>query len=217
MQRFVLPYLFALGVSCWIVDAQASADSFTVGGAVYTDLGEPLTSGLTGINICVVCVGGFIGCDVTGGSWGGWDVSGVPADSCTVTPTLPGWCFSRVEGGEIGLPAPTAIAVDEAHQAQNLSLQFLATQGTSFCCLVDADCDDGVACTLDECIASVCADTPNDCPVDFDCDGVVGASDLGSLLVDWGPCPECEVDLDDDGEVGAFDLAILLGAWGSCL
>ncbi|MCZ6654669.1 MAG: hypothetical protein O7D91_16780 [Planctomycetota bacterium] len=216
MQRFFLPYLFALGVSCWIVDAQASAGSFTVGGSVYTDLGEPLTSGLEGVTVCVSCDFGFNVCDITAGAWGGWDVSGVPADSCTVTLMLPGWCFSHVEGGEIGIPAPIAIAVDEAHQGQNLSLQFLGTQGTSFCCLVDADCDDGVACTLDECFEGVCADTPNDCPVDFDCDGVVGASDLALLLFNWGPCPECEADLNDDGEVGSFDLAILLGAWGPC-
>lgn len=213
MKRFILPYLVAL---CWIVDAPALADSFTVGGAVYTDLGEPLTSGLAGVNIRFACVSGFVGGDVTAGPWGGWDVSGVPASSCTVTPLLAGWCFRQVEGGEIGVLAPITIAVDEAHQAQNLSLQFLATEETNLCCLVNADCDDGDACTLDECFENVCVSTPSDCAPDFDCDGFVGAPDLALLLGNWGSCPECEVDLNSDGEVGAFDLAILLGSWGPC-
>ena len=216
MKRFVLLYLFALGVSCWIVDVQALADVFTVGGAVYTDLDSPINSGLTGVEVCVECVGGFSACDVTEGSWGGWDVPGVPAGSCTVMPHAEGWCFSQVVEGVIGEPAPMAIIVDEDHVGENLSLQFLGTTGTSYCCVADEDCDDGEACTVDECFDGVCASAPNDCPADFDCDGFVGAPDLALLLGSWGPCPECEADLNGDGEVGPFDLAILLGAWGAC-
>ncbi len=216
MQRFIPASLIVVCVWCLIVDAPASAEGSTIGGAVYTDIVEPLTSGLVGVEVCVECFGGFSACDVTEGSWGGWDVSGVPAGSCTVTPTLPGWCFSHVEGGEIGIPAPIAIAVDEAHQAQILSLQFLGTTGTSYCCIAAEDCDDGEACTVDECFDGVCVSTPSDCPGDFDCDGSVGAPDLALLLGSWGPCPECEADLNGDGEVGAFDLAILLGSWGPC-
>ena len=220
MNRFVLPYLLAIGVPWWVGGEQALAGGFTVGGAVYTDLDLPITSGLEGVTVCVSCDLGFTACDITAGPWGGWDLSGVPAGSCTVTPTLAGWCFSHVEGGEIGIPAPIAIVVDEAHQAQNLSLQFLATEGTNFCCLASADCDDGDACTLDKCFESVCANPPNDCPTDVDGSGNTGASDLAVLLGSWGSCPPgdaCEcLDANDDGTIGAADLAVLLGAWGPC-
>lgn len=216
MKRFILPYLVVFCAWCWIVDAQALADGFTVGGAVYTDLDDPLTSGLAGVNICVTCVGGFIGCDVTGGLWGGWDVSGVPAESCMVMPDAEGWCFSHVVEGVIGEPTPITIIADEAHVGENLSLQFLATTGTSYCCVASEDCGDGEACTIDECIDGVCASTPSDCQADFDCDGSVAGPDLASLLGSWGLCPECEADFDDDGEINAFDLAFLLGSWGPC-
>ncbi|MDZ4830057.1 MAG: hypothetical protein SGJ09_07655 [Phycisphaerae bacterium] len=54
-----------------------------------------------------------------------------------------------------------------------------------------------------------------DCaPVDFNCDGVVGASDLGILLGAWGSTTQPQFDLSGDGIVGAEDLGILLGAWG---
>ncbi|MCH8969336.1 MAG: hypothetical protein IIA66_09500 [Planctomycetes bacterium] len=216
MKRFILPYLVVFCAWCWIVDAQALADGFTIGGAVYTDLDSPITSGLAGVEVCVECGDEFIACDITAGPWGGWDLAGVPAGSCRVTPTLPGWCFSHVEGGVIGEPAPITIIVGEDQVGENLSLQFLGTTGTSYCCVVAEDCDDGEACTVDECFDCVCASAPNDCPVDFDCDGFVGAPDLALLLGNWGSCPECEADLDGDGEVGASDLAILLGSWGPC-
>ncbi len=216
MKRFILPYLVVFCAWCWIVDAQALADGFTVGGAVYTDLSEPLFSGLTGVEVCVECGDVFSACDITAGPWGGWNLAGVPAGNCSVTPTLPGWCFSHVEGGEIGIPTPIVIVVNGVNEGPNLSLQFLATTGTRYCCVADEDCDDGEACTVDECTAGLCASTPNDCLADFDCDGFVGAPDLALLLGNWGPCPECEADLNGDGEVGPFDLALLLGAWGPC-
>ena len=139
-------------------------DGFTVGGAIYTDLDSPITSGLEEVSACVSCDCGFSACAITAGPWGGWDLAGVPAGNCTVMPTLSGWCFSHVEAGQIGIPAPIAIVVDGANEAQNLSLQFLATQGTNFCCLVNADCDDGDACTLDECSGNTCTNTPIDVP-----------------------------------------------------
>ncbi len=216
MKRFILPYLIVFFAWSWIVDAHALAGGFTVGGAVYTELSEPLLSGLAGVNVCVECVGGFVGCDVTDGLWGGWDVSGVPAVSCTVTTDAEGWCFSHVVEGVIGEPTPITIMVGEANVGENLSIQFLGTTGTSYCCVVSEDCDDGESCTVDECFDGVCTSSPNDCAADFDCDGFVGAPDLALLLGNWGSCSECEADLNGDGEVGAFDLAILLGSWGPC-
>ncbi|MEE9129754.1 MAG: DUF4350 domain-containing protein [Phycisphaerales bacterium] len=57
------------------------------------------------------------------------------------------------------------------------------------------------------------------CPADLDDNGSVGASDLLSLLVSWGPCPpkaDCPADFDGNGTVGASDLLALLANWGPC-
>ncbi|MBM4113056.1 MAG: hypothetical protein FJ253_06735 [Phycisphaerae bacterium] len=50
-------------------------------------------------------------------------------------------------------------------------------------------------------------------PADFNLDGLVDGSDLGSLLGAWGPCAGCAEDLDGDGVVGGSDLGDLLGSW----
>ncbi len=57
---------------------------------------------------------------------------------------------------------------------------------------------------------------PPPCPWDLDASGSVGASDLLSLLVSWGPCKGCPADFDDNGIVGASDLLALLANWGPC-
>ena len=54
------------------------------------------------------------------------------------------------------------------------------------------------------------------CPWDLDNNGSVGASDLLSLLVSWGPCKGCPADFDGNGIVGASDLLALLVNWGPC-
>lgn len=54
------------------------------------------------------------------------------------------------------------------------------------------------------------------CPADFDGDGVVGGSDFGILLTQWGACAGCPADLDGNGVVGGPDLGELLVQWGAC-
>jgi hypothetical protein len=58
------------------------------------------------------------------------------------------------------------------------------------------------------------------CAADIDGNGEVGAGDLSSLLVNWGPCPgdplSCSADFDGDGNVGITDLLTLLSGWGPC-
>ncbi|MEE9130463.1 MAG: hypothetical protein V3T84_10630 [Phycisphaerales bacterium] len=54
------------------------------------------------------------------------------------------------------------------------------------------------------------------CPWDLDGSGIVGATDLLSLLVNWGKCPGCPADFDGNGVVGATDLLALLVNWGPC-
>lgn len=58
--------------------------------------------------------------------------------------------------------------------------------------------------------------SPTCCPADLDCNGIVDASDLATLLGSWGPCSGCQADINQDGIVDAADLATLLGSWGVC-
>lgn len=64
-------------------------------------------------------------------------------------------------------------------------------------------------------LGSLAASSMADIRADLDRDGVVGGSDLGLMLIAWGPHHRHFADLDLDGEVGASDLAKLLGHWGS--
>ena len=52
-----------------------------------------------------------------------------------------------------------------------------------------------------------------ECPADLDGDGIVGPTDLTTMLGAWGTDG---ADLDDDGNTGPTDLTTLLGAWGEC-
>jgi len=56
----------------------------------------------------------------------------------------------------------------------------------------------------------------NVCAADLNDDGIVGAADLLSLLVQWGTDPGGPPDFDGDGIVGASDLLVLLVNWGPC-
>ncbi len=58
--------------------------------------------------------------------------------------------------------------------------------------------------------------SPACCPADLDCNGIVDASDLATLLGSWGPCAGCSADIDQNGVVDASDLATVLGSWGPC-
>ncbi len=68
-----------------------------------------------------------------------------------------------------------------------------------------------------DCLAGPCLRSI--CPSDVDRDGVVGSTDLATLLGAWGPCDNgpCRcVDGDHDGHIGPADLAQLLDNWGLC-
>ena len=66
-------------------------------------------------------------------------------------------------------------------------------------------------CINDDC--TECDPVDEDCPPDFNIDGIVNGADLTYLLGSWGGG---EGDLDDDGTTTGSDLAILLGFWGDC-
>ena len=78
------------------------------------------------------------------------------------------------------------------------------------CDIVDGNSDDD----NNNGIPDECESPP--CPWDLDNTGTVGASDLLSLLVSWGPCKGCPADFDGNGSVGASDLLALLVNWGPC-
>jgi hypothetical protein len=54
------------------------------------------------------------------------------------------------------------------------------------------------------------------CVEDLDGDGSIGSSDVGLMLLDFGPCAGCTADLDGDGAVTGSDIALLLLSFGAC-
>jgi hypothetical protein len=36
------------------------------------------------------------------------------------------------------------------------------------------------------------------------------------MFIDWGTCGDCRADLDEDGVVGASDVGLLFVEWGAC-
>ena len=59
------------------------------------------------------------------------------------------------------------------------------------------------------------SDSINDCPADFDGDGVVNGRDLTIFLNAWGSSNDI-ADFNDDGQVDGHDLEVILAAWGPC-
>ena len=55
-----------------------------------------------------------------------------------------------------------------------------------------------------------------ECPWDLDANGLVGVSDLLTLLGAWGTDPSGPPDFDGDSTVGMSDLLALLANWGPC-
>ncbi len=165
---------------CWLLvlvsapSLAAAADTdgvFTIGGAVYTDLADPLTSGLAGVTVRVEGTGGSFEA-TSSGSQGIWFVTAVPEGTYAVTPELEGWCFLHVVGGEVGPAPPIEIIVDAAHQAENQSIQFLASQHC------EPDCGDGIC-------DSVAGEDSITCPEDCYCGN-------GTCDVDENSCNCCE-------------------------
>jgi hypothetical protein len=99
----------------------------TVGGAVFTDPNDPLGSGLAGVSVTVTGPGGTFETD-TGGGEGLWQIADVPEAIYTVTPRKTGYLFQHVTGGAPDGQSSIAIEVNEANQAANQSIEFLAQE-----------------------------------------------------------------------------------------
>jgi hypothetical protein len=54
------------------------------------------------------------------------------------------------------------------------------------------------------------------CPADFNNDGMVAAGDFLALLARWGTCPGCPEDIDGNGVVDALDYLAFITSWGLC-
>jgi hypothetical protein len=71
----------------------------------------------------------------------------------------------------------------------------------------DTSTDNTLACGIDNFLIKTIS-----CGIegDLDGDGIVGASDIGMMLLDFGPCVGCPSDLDGSGTVDAGDVSFLL-------
>ncbi len=57
---------------------------------------------------------------------------------------------------------------------------------------------------------------PATCLGDIDGDGIIGGSDLGTLLAEWQCGTGCDSDIDQNGIVDGGDIGLLLASWGFC-
>ncbi len=103
-----------------------TCQGFLIGGAVYTDLGNPIGSGEEDVLITVDGTGGTFQ-TTTSGNQDLWQIADVLAGTYSVDASKLGCTFEHVVGGVPGDPPPIEITVDLYHQAQNQSIQFLAT------------------------------------------------------------------------------------------
>ena len=107
-----------------------AAQTFTIGGAVYADLADPLTSGLERVAVTAILAGntGRTFTAATAGDSGLWRIDGVPAGTYTIRAALPGYTLRHVEAGSLTGHESTKIIVNEDSQARNGSIQFLAAE-----------------------------------------------------------------------------------------
>ena len=100
MNRFQHTRIIRTVLATLVTAAPALAQTFGIGGAVYTDLENRLGSGLVGVEVTVEGAGGsFTAVTADGFARGIWGVPDVPEGTYTVRAGLPGWTFSRIEPG----------------------------------------------------------------------------------------------------------------------
>lgn len=177
----------------------------TVGGAIYQDCGQPLTSGEGGVEVTLSGSEGIFN-TVTIGASGVWSVSKVPCGEYTVTPHQVFRQYCHVEPGDDCPPQPcapsTQITVDADHRAQNLGIQFL---GLDDCirndmnydeiCTIVFDTDLFVQCVYEgNCVGPDGRDLL--CPADCNCDDlatiVFDANCFRHNVYDKGECGTCD-------------------------
>jgi hypothetical protein len=121
---------------------QSQGTGYTIGGAIYTDLADPLRTGLESVTVTVDGDNvNFV--TSTRAEQGLWWIDDVPEGTYTVTPALAGYCFEHVLRGLPHGQFSITITVDDRHIPENQSIQFLALarsmcSGTPPNCAIDA-------------------------------------------------------------------------------
>ncbi|MEN6425149.1 MAG: hypothetical protein ABFE13_07290 [Phycisphaerales bacterium] len=110
--------------ACAGVSAGPTDKLLTIGGVIYTDLQDPVRSGLAGVTVTIQGDKGTFEA-TTGGILGLWKLD-VPQGTYTVTPKKKDYAIQHLIGGwSDGRPAIT-IEVKPENLAANQSIQFLA-------------------------------------------------------------------------------------------
>ncbi len=209
--------------NCGETEASCAADCgtggcgsapYTIGGAVYSDCANPLSSGVPGVQVSVSCIGGFTGAATTAGGQGLWSLSGVPCETCTVTVT--GACSVSGTCPPVPCNAAKTIDVNDANQGPNQSLGFWAEPCTPYdmngdgfpsiigdvpcfvSCLYFSTCDAS-------CFACPCSDVTCAC----DCNGDGFCSLIGDVpcfvdCVYFSSCSATTAAVDGTAETDGF-------------
>ena len=153
----------------------------TIGGGIYTDCDERLTSGEPDVEVTVAGPEGVFNA-VTSGPSGVWKLHDVPCGEYVVTPHQVFRKYCHVAIGGDCKPDPcegsAVITVDADHRAENLSIQFLGQEDCikndmnyDEICTIVFDTDLFVQCVYHgDCVGPTGRDLK--CPADCNCDGL---------------------------------------------
>jgi len=101
------------------------ADYYSIGGAIYTDLTDPIASGEPDVTVTVSGINGtYTG--TSSGAMGIWQIDDVPEGTYTVTPSKTDMGFQHLVNGTPDGQSSVTITVNAANMAANQSIQFLA-------------------------------------------------------------------------------------------
>lgn len=164
--------------------AAACGDPLTIGGQVYADLVNPLTSGVAGVHVVVDGECGHFETDTQAGPVAGlWRIDGVPAGMYTLVLSRGGQCFQHIQAGQADGQYDHVLEVTPQNLAANQSIQFLVGGGVS-------------------------ADFDNDCDVDLDDVKFLTTCSSGPAIpIALTACGRA--DLDADNDVDQSDLGLL--------
>jgi len=173
-----------------------SGGPFTIGGVVYSDCTDPLTTGIQDVRVDVTCgTSSYVG--TTSGPQGLWQIPNVSCGTCTVCPHKPGHSFKHISPTCHPDEACHTIMVNQANQGANQSIQFL---GIGSCTRFDLN-HDGFPSIIGDVPLAVDCIYRNDChcpgqgclcPGDCNCDGFLSIIGDVPCLVDCFYQGHCE-------------------------
>ncbi len=171
----------------------AIAGDLVVGGIIFSDIDDPLLSGVNDVDITVTGNGRTLKTTTAfNGVNGLWVLSGLDEGLYVIDAELDGWCFNiRVpEQTTLGGPPPLTMLINEAQQPGNGNIQILGTRSDDPATCANGRCTDAFFCaTGNECILTACR--PDD--PEARADGCTERCGLGVLCADGsGVCdPTC--------------------------